>query len=641
MNNDMGGDSKMKPDLRKALGERIFVGDGAMGTYLHQLGFPIGVSYEEYNLLNPDVIANVHRQYYDAGARIIETNTFSANREKLSKFGLEQQVKAINKAGAEIARKAVGADAYVLGAVGSIRASRLRTIEAERLVRNFREQIEGLLEGGVDGLLLETFYDLEEMELALGAAREMTDLPVICQFAADGGSVTNDGIPYREAFERLLGSGADIAGFNCHSGPLGIMRTLEKLADGPDMQAAEPVSVFPNAGLPSYADGKFSYASTPDYFASNAVKFADLGARIIGGCCGTTPEHIAAIAKALEGYEPKPIREVAGKERKDRRVTVIGERTPAIAEPSASGGQAAKEPTLVELARKRHTVIVEWDTPRDLEIGPFMEGARALLEAKADSLTMADNALAVTRMSNLSLGFLLKERLGARPLLHIACRDRNLIGTQSHLMGMHALGIDHTLVVTGDPSRMGDLPGSSSVYDITSIEMIKLIKGLNEGIAFSGKQLKHKANFVVAGAFNPNVRHLDKAVKRLERKIEAGADFIMTQPVYDPKLIEEIHEATKHLNVPIFIGLMPLTSERNAIFMHNEVPGVQLSGEVLKRMEGLSGESGRAMGIQIAKELIDAAMSFFNGIYIMTPMLFYGMSAELTRYVWQKAGRIV
>ncbi|MEF3305752.1 bifunctional homocysteine S-methyltransferase/methylenetetrahydrofolate reductase [Paenibacillus sp. GYB003] len=626
----------MREHLREALRRRVIIGDGAMGTFLYQLGFPVGVSYEEYNLLKPDVIGDVHRQYYDAGARLIETNTFSANREKLSKFGLEQEVAAINKAGVAIARQSVGDDAYVVGAVGSIRAARRRNIALERLESDFREQIVALLEGGVDGLLLETFYDLEEMLAVVRVARSLTSLPIIGQFATDGGTTTNDGVEYQSAFEALKHEGVDVVGFNCHSGPNGILRTMEKLSPIDGL----PFSVFPNAGLPGYVDGKYVFGSKPDYFAENAPKFADLGARIVGGCCGTTPDHIAAMAKAMKAYEPKSAPAEDGGKRK-RAEPATGTIEVAASRPAAAEEPApvAKEPTLLELVGSRHTVIVEWDTPRDLDIGKFMEGAKALKEARVDSITMADNALAVTRMSNLPLGFLLKERLGVKPLLHIACRDRNLIGTQSHLMGMHAIGLDHTLVITGDPSRFGDLPGASSVYDMTSFEMIRLIKQLNEGIAFSGKPLKHKANFIVAAAFNPNVKYLEKAVQRLEKKIEAGADFIMTQPVYDARLIENVYESTKHLNVPIFIGLMPIVSENNATFLHNEVPGIQLSEEVRRRMSGLSGEKGRAMGVQIAKELLDAAMPKFNGIYLMTPMHFYEVSAQLTRYVWEKIGR--
>lgn len=280
---------------------------------------------------------------------------------------------------------------------------------------------------------------------------------------------------------------------------------------------------------------------------------------------------------------------------------------------------------------------MELDPPRDLDIGKFMEGAAALKEAGVDALTLADNSLAVTRMSNMALGHLVQLQLGLRPLIHIACRDRNLIGTQSHMMGFDALGIDHVLAVTGDPARFGDLPGASSVYDTTSFEIIRMIKQLNEGVAFSGKPLKQKAKFVVGAAFNPNVKHLHKAVERLEKKIASGADYIMTQPVYDPELIVAIKQATAHLDIPIFIGIMPLASGKNAEYLHNEVPGIQLSDEVRKRMEGLQGPEGRAMGVEIAKELLDTAMEHFNGIYLMTPFMFYEMNVALTNYVYEKS----
>ncbi|NBD26430.1 bifunctional homocysteine S-methyltransferase/methylenetetrahydrofolate reductase [Paenibacillus glycinis] len=619
----------MKPDLREALRARILTGDGAMGTYLYGMGFPVGVSYEEFNLLRPEVIADVHRRYYEAGARLIETNTFSANLMSLTNYGLDEDVEAINKAGVRIARDAVGSDAYVVGAVGSIRAGKRKNISPIQLEHLFRQQIEALLSEGVDGILLETFYDLEEALLALRIVRGLSNTPVMCQFAVEKEAVTLDGKPIALAFESLRTEGADVVGFNCRSGPNGILRAIDSIAG--DIKL--PLSVFPNAGIPDYVDGKYQYTSTPEYFAESARKFADRGARIIGGCCGTTPEHVAAIAAALDGYVPQPVDPAdrlhpAPLERLSVRETKAPERTPK------------SEPTIVDLVKARHTVIVELDPPRDLDIHKFMEGARALKAIKADAVTMADNSLAVTRMSNIALASLVQHQVGIRPLVHIACRDRNLIGTQSHMMGLDALGIDHVLAVTGDPARFGDLPDSSSVYDLTSFEMIRMIKQLNEGVAFSGKQLKQRANFITGTAFNPNVKYLDKAVARLERKIESGADYIMTQPVYDKELIARIAEATKHLQVPIFIGVMPLASGRNAEYLHNEVPGIQLSDEVRKRMAALEGESGRAEGVRIAEELLDTALEYFKGIYLITPFMFYDMTVKLTDYVWRKTGSL-
>jgi methionine synthase I (cobalamin-dependent)/5,10-methylenetetrahydrofolate reductase len=640
------GEEEMKPDLRKALQDNILTGDGAMGTFLYQLGFPVGISYEELNLINPDVVADVHRRYYEAGAKVIETNTFSANREKLAKYGLEQEVESMNKAGVRIAREAVGPDAYVLGSVGSIRAGKRKNIRTAQVKHDFQQQIEALLLEQPDGLVLESFYDLEEMLIALKIARKLTVLPVICQFAVEDVGRTHDGVEMKGAFLHLLDAGADVVGFNCRSGPNGILRVLEKIPS----HDGSAFSVFPNAGIPDYVDGKYTYMATPEYFADMAVKFAGLGARIIGGCCGTTPEHIAAISKALSGVQARQ----AGPSVKNGDAAAMNDaekaeakiHTPLSIVPehgrqsfSSKESTMDTQPGILELVKDRHTVIVELDPPRDLSIDRFMEGAEALKKAGADAVTMADNSLAVTRMSNMALGYLIKDKLGMRPLIHIACRDRNLIGTQSHLMGLDALGINHVLAVTGDPARFGDLPGSSSVYDLTSFEIIRMIKQINEGIAFSGKPLKQKGRFIVGAAFNPNVKYLDKAVKRLERKIESGADYIMTQPVYDPALIEQVYESTKHLDIPIFIGIMPLASGRNAEYLHNEVPGIQLSEGVRKRMHGLQGEEGRAVGTEIAKELLDTAIHYFKGIYLITPFMFYEMTAELTKHVWEKTKR--
>jgi methionine synthase I (cobalamin-dependent)/5,10-methylenetetrahydrofolate reductase len=629
--------SDLKPDLRETLAGRIIVGDGAMGTYLYQLGFPIGVSYEEFNLLKPDIIMDVHRLYYEAGARLIETNTFSANREKLARYGLENDVVAINQAGVQLARQAVGPDAYVVGAVGSIRSGKRTSLTLAQVEFDLQQQIEALLSAGADGILLETFSDMSEIQAALQIMRKLSELPVICQFATEDSGLTRDGVPFIEAFQRLQADGASVIGFNCHSGPNGILRALEKIVPS----VSGPYSVFSNAGLPGYVDGRYTYRATPQYFAETALQFADLGARIIGGCCGTTPEHVAAMAKALQLYIPaqgKAITEIPEKPEMRSQVTVMQDNL--TDKPKLGAEPPVSEPTIIELVKKRHTVIVEWDSPRDLAIDKFMMGSQALKAAGADAITLADNSLAQTRISNMSMGHLIKDRLGVRPLLHVACRDRNLIGTQSHLMGLHALGINHVLAITGDPARVGDLPGSSSVYDLTSFDLIRMTKQLNEGIAFSGKPLKQKANFIVGAAFDPNVKYLDKAILRMEKKVAAGADYFMTQPVFEASQIENFYHASKHIDVPIFIGIMPLMSGRNAEFLHNEVPGIRISAEIRKRMANLEGEAGRRMGVEIAKELVDSALQYFNGIYLMTPMIFYEMTAELTQYVWKKTNRV-
>lgn len=613
----------MELNFRDALKERILVGDGAMGTFLFKMGFPIGVPYEQYNIVKPEAVLDVHQQYVAAGAQVIQTNTYQANAVKFSRYGLEDQVEEINTAAVRLAKEAAGKKAYVVGTVGSVRDGKRGNVRTLTLTDALHRQIHALLSENVDGILFETFYDLDEMKLALRIAREESNVPIICQFAAEDSGRTVDGYSLAEAFKQLTEDGADIVGFNCRTGPNGILKLIDGI--GSDKL---PYSVYPNAGAASFVDGKYEYAAGPDYFATMAQKFADRGAHLIGGCCGTTPQHIAAMAAALQGYVPVAP-EIAPKQN-----IVVSEPTATVTPKWGKGRQIG--PNILEKVKERHTVIVELDPPRDLDISKFMEGAQALKDCGADAVTMADNSLAVTRMSNLALAALVQEHVGLTPLIHIACRDRNLIGTQSHLMGLDALGINHVLAVTGDPARFGDLPDSSSVYDLTSFELIRMTKQLNEGIAFSGKPLKQKANFIVGGAFNPNVKHLDKAAQRLERKVAAGVDYIMTQPVYDVGLIERIAEATKNLSVPIFIGIMPLANGRNAEYLHNEVPGIQLSDEVRARMAGLEGEEGRAEGVKIAKELIDCAIEHFKGIYIMTPFLHYRMAVQLTQYVQEK-----
>jgi methionine synthase I (cobalamin-dependent)/5,10-methylenetetrahydrofolate reductase len=610
-----------KEDLKTYLQNHLLIGDGAMATWLYQLGVPIGVCYEELNLSNPEMIKTVHHSYYEAGARFIQTNTYGAHRDALARHGLQDKVSRINRAAVQVAREAVGDDAYVVGGIGSINGGRVRERDMHAYREQFEEQASALLMGGVDAILLETFVDLDELLLALDVIRPLTDLAIVAQLATIEVGRTRDGYTLSRAFAELKKAGADVVGLNCRLGPAEILRSIENTIVPEDT----PLSVFPNAGRLAMSDGKYSFASVPQYFGESALRFRAQGARLIGGCCGTTPEHIRMMAQVLAEREPlprvNPVLPVEEEEQTQIRITI----------PAPSRG-------IVDTVMERHTVIVELDPPRDLDTEKFLQGTVALQDAGADAITLADNSLATTRMSNLALGSIMKAKFGAEPLLHIACRDRNLIGQQSHLMGLHALGIHQVLVVTGDPARFGDLPGASSVFDVSSFDLIRMIKQLNEGYSFSGKPLKQQANFVVGAAFNPHVRQFDAALRRLEKKVEAGADFIMTQPVYDQEMIERIYEGTKHLNIPIFIGIMPLTSSRNAEFLHNEVPGIKLSDEARDRMRRFEpGEAARREGVAIARELLDVAMEYFNGIYLITPFFYYEMTAELTSYVHEKS----
>jgi methionine synthase I (cobalamin-dependent)/5,10-methylenetetrahydrofolate reductase len=612
-----------KLGLGEYLQDNLLVGDGAMATQLYRLGVPVGVSFEELCLSNPKLVLQVHDAYYKAGARLLETNTFGANRDSLARYGLEHKVTRINRAAVAIAREAARDDAYVVGSIGSIVAGRVRKNVMDEYRDQFEEQAIALLHAGVDGLILETFLDLDELLLALEVIRPLTSLPLICQLATLEVGRTRDGYPLTQAFSQLLQAGADVVGLNCRLGPVEILRSFES-AHVPE---GALLSAFANAGRLGLNDGEYAYKSSPKYFADSALRLREQGVRLIGGCCGTTPEHVRAMASALKGLKPlarvnPPAAEVETK--------------PAI----VHSVQQRHTPSIVDRVKRGTTIIVEFDPPRDLDTESFLTGCCELHAAGADAVTLADNSLASVRVSNMALGAILKNKYGIDPLLHIACRDRNLIGQQSHLMGLHALGIDQILVITGDPSRFGDLPGASSVFDVTSFDLIRMVKQLNEGISFSGRPLKQKAQFIVGAAFNPHVRQMEAAIERLEKKVEAGADFIMTQPVYDKETIKLIYESTKHIGIPVFIGIMPLTSSRNAEFLHNEVPGIKLSPEALERMKRVQGEAARREGIAMAKELLDVAVQYFNGIYLITPFTYYPMSIELIQYVRQQAGLV-
>jgi len=612
--------------FRTGLQTGLLVGDGAMATLLYQQGGAVGVATEEFCLTRPEWVQGVHVAYLRAGAQVIQTNTYAGNREALTRYGLESKTTRLNRAAVQLARQAVEeleADAYVVGSIGSILAGRVRSSEIHEYRDAFEEQAIVQLHEGVDGIILETFYDLEELLLALDVIRPLvksSDTPIIAQLALLEAGRTRDGYDLSRAFGDLQAAGADMVGLNCRLGPAEILRSLERTV----IPEGLPFSAFPNAGRPGLVDGEYRYASGAEYFGESAVRLWEQGAGLIGGCCGTTPEHIRAISDALQGKE------------RHQRVNPSPRSSVAVIEPDSTvhvQTELPENPSVVDLVKQRHTIIVEYDTPRDLDIEKYIEGSQALYKAGADAITLADNSLATTRMSNMALGAIIKRELGIEPIVHVACRDRNLIGQQSHMMGLHALGINQILVITGDPARVGDLPGASSVFDVSSFDLIRMVKQLNEGTAFSGRLMKNKAQFVVGAAFNPHVRHLDAAVARLERKVEAGADYIMTQPVYDVETLVQIHEATKHIPVPIFIGVMPITSSRNAEFLHNEVPGIKIAKDILERIKRVDGLAARAEGVQIAKELLDEAVKRFNGIYLITPFNYYDMTVELTQYV--------
>ncbi|RYM06732.1 bifunctional homocysteine S-methyltransferase/methylenetetrahydrofolate reductase [Sporolactobacillus sp. THM7-7] len=605
----------MRTPLLEELKKRILIGDGAMGTLLYSYG--IDRCFEELNVSHAEEILHVHKAYINAGSDVIQTNTYGANAIKLARYGLEEEVRHFNEAAVRIARQAAQPSTYVFGTVGGIRGFGKQSAELDEIRRGFEEQVSCLLENGVDGLLLETYYDVDELRSVLKLARSATDLPIIAHVSMQEPGVLLNGMTLADVLSELEELGADIVGTNCRLGPFHMIQALE----GIPLPKHAFLSAYPNGSLPDYRDGKLYYKTEPEYFKKYAVDFRNEGVRLLGGCCGTTPVQIQAFKQGIAELAPLEKKTVT-----EHTETIVIERE-----------DSHSETPLFEKAINGRSVFVEFDTPRHLKTSSFFKGVKAIQEAGADAVTMADNSLASPRISNTAIGRLIKEKFSIPPLVHLTCRDRNLIGLQSHLMGLDVLGLHDLLIVTGDPTKIGDFPGATSVYDLSSMQLIELVKKFNRGISYSGKTLKKATHFRVAAAFNPNVRNLDRAVQRLKRKEDSGADYFISQPVFDKERILEISEATHSVSAPIYLGIMPLISSRNAEFLHNEVPGIRIPDDVRVRMaQAKSKEKARRTGVAIAKEMIDIAMEHFRGIYLITPMGHYNMTVELVQYVKEK-----
>lgn len=598
----------------ETLRERVLCGDGAIGTLLAERGVPAGSCFEELCLSRPELISSLHADYLAAGAQILTTDSFGANALKLATFGLQERVTEINRAAAALAKKAVadsGITAWVAGSVGPLGIPQgdvsLGDLDREAI---FRTQIAGLLEGGADIILLETFQDPGELHLALRVAKSLGDTPVITLLASPESGRLPGGDPIGEALDGLSEAGADVVGLNCVNGPQAMLRLLDKIAP------RRPLALFPNAGRPSYQEGRISYGTSPEYFADLGRRMAESGASLVGGCCGTSPEHIRALSVALHGLKP-------GTHRKETTVTVEAPVIPA----------ESRERSLLDLVAAGKTVIVtELDPPKTLPLEKFFHAAEAITRAGSDAITLADNSLAILRVSNFAVAALLKQR-GITPLLHLSCRDKNIIGLQSELLGMAALGMRHVLALTGDPAKGGDHPDATSVYDVNSIGLLGIIRRLNEGFTQAGTDLQSRPDLVAGCTFNPNSRNLDAQVQKLERKVAAGARYVMTQPVFETRLVEETARRTAHLGIPVFTGVWPLLNGRQAKFLHNEVPGISIPEAIMARMEGLEGDAGRKEGVAVAKEVTRAVLDHFPGVYFMTPFLAYQTTEELSAFV--------
>ena len=602
------------------LRERIVLGDGATGTYLYDLGVPLNHCLEEVNLSQPDLLARLYREYADAGAQVIETNSFGANRVRLARFGLDHQVSEINRRAAQVAREALQgkSDLFVGGSVGPLG---LRPADGEFSIDDrksiFREQIGALLEGGSDLIFLETFTALDELLLALGVFKSLSQVPVVASLAvAEEGRLVS-GETFAEAVKILRAAGADVVGLNGTAGPQACVHLLSKLA----VNEGDFISVYASAGKPEFYEGRFSYAASPEYFADTLPRWVEEGARLIGGDYGTRPEHIAAMAAVARELKPIRTKKITVPESRNRFV---------ITEPAERIAGREEEVSILELMKTKPVSIVELDSPKGLAMDKFISGARALKEAGAAAITLADNSLAILRVSNFAAAVRVREEVGLTSLIHLACRDRNLLGLQSEIMGLGVLGFRHLLALTGDPAKVGDHPGATSVYDLNSVGLIKLMAGMNRGVNHVGRPLNGQTQFIIGCAFNPNAVNFDSQVKKLESKLAAGAQYVMTQPVFDLDLARRTVARLKPLGVPIFLGVMPLLSSRNAEFLHNEVPGIKIAEPLREKLRACSDDkSATKIGIEVAREVRDVALEAFNGVYLITPFLRYEVSVEL------------
>lgn len=597
--------------LLNHLKNNVLVADGAMGTILYSEG--LDTCPEAYNLTHPNKVERIHRSYIEAGADVIQTNTYGANFEKLKVFGLEHKVKEIHKAAVEIAKRAANKETFILGTVGGFRGIKQEDSSLSTIQYHTDNQIDTLIEEGVDGLLFETYYDLDELTSVITATRQKYDIPIIAQLTASNTNYLVDGTEINEALKHLIECGANVVGLNCHHGPHHMQRSFSHI----ELPEHAYLSCYPNASLLDIENSEFKYSDNAKYFGDVAQELINEGVRLIGGCCGTTPEHISYIKESVKNL--KPI--------KNKKVIPI-HRT------INTNAKRTLKQNLTSKVKQRPTVIVELDTPKHLDTELFFENIGKLDEANIDAVTLADNSLATVRISNIAAASLIKQQYDIEPLVHITCRDRNLIGLQSHLLGLSLIGVSEILAITGDPSKVGHLPGATNVYDVNSKGLTELALRFNQGINVDGDALKKHTNFNIAGAFDPNVRKLDGAVKRLEKKVAAGMSYFITQPVYSKEKIKEVYEATKHLDIPLFIGIMPIASYNNALFLHNEVPGIKMSEDVLNQFKAVKDdkEKTKELSLRLSKELIDTVHEYFNGLYLITPFQRIDYSLELAAY---------
>ncbi|HEX2740708.1 MAG TPA: bifunctional homocysteine S-methyltransferase/methylenetetrahydrofolate reductase [Rubrobacter sp.] len=611
----------MSANLRELLDTRVLIGDGAVGTLLGERGVGFGHPYARANPSHPEMVYAIHEEYLRAGANVIETNTFAANCFKLETHDLEERVREVNAEGARLARKAAldiagaGDRALVLGAIGPLGRSLtpVGPVSPEQARSVFREQAEALLEGGADVILLETFPDLVELRLAYVAVKDL-GAPVLAYktFVEDGETLA-EGLPERAARE-ISSWGADLTGANCTVGPQRMVEIIEQMAAG-----AGPVAAFPNPGLPQLVDGHIRFSRDVDHFAEYGVKLAQAGARLVGGCCGTTPAHVKALAEALRDFR------VDGTEVR-RRVAVVeqAERREVSSEPVSE---------FAERLRTGFAVTVEVDLPRGNAITQVVEAAQRLKERGIHAIDISDGARARLRMHPVAAAKIVQDEAGIEVVSHISCRDRNIIGLQADLLGAAALGVKNILAVTGDPAQIGDYPEATSVFDTDSVGLVHVLSKMNQGEDLAGNPIGDPPGFLIGASFNPTAEDLDEEVEKLRRKVEAGAHAFWTQPVFEIDALENALERIGDDGVCILLGLMPLRSARQAEFLHHEVPGINIPKHIRETLATLSAEDAPKYGVEVAQKLLVEAHPLVGGAYIMPPASAPDLAADVVEAI--------
>jgi methionine synthase I (cobalamin-dependent)/5,10-methylenetetrahydrofolate reductase len=608
------------PTLRDLIGDkRVHVLDGAMGTMLYNRGVFVNACYDELNLSQPALVLEVHEGYVQAGAEILETNTFGANPVKLSSHGLDDETETINRTAVGIARKAANGRALVVGAIGplGIRLEPWGPTARTEAIGFFSRQARGLLEGELDGFILETFSDLNELEAALCAVKGLTDLPVIAQMTVGQEGSTSYGTSVETIASKLTELGADVVGLNCSVGPAAMLDAIERMVERTD----RPISAQPNAGLPRAVDDRRIYLASPEYLGSYARRLIQAGARFVGGCCGTTPDHIRKIHAYVASLQPRLI---------------------SVGQPAGTlGGTTGVEPVPLGQRSRLGQKLAGGDLVTSVEILPpkgwnpaeMIEHCRSLQQAGVDAVNVLDSARAQSRMGVLPAALIIQREVGIETVFHYTCRDRNMLGMLSDLLGAAAGGLRNVLIVTGDPPAMGPYPDSTAVFDIDSIGLTNLLHRLNQGLDPGGNSIGEPTRFVVGVAINQGADHLGRELERFAWKVDAGADFAVTQPVFDAAQLERFLERARS-PIPVIAGIWPLTSLRNAEFLANEVPGVQVPQAVVERMRRAQehgAAAARAEGVAIALEMIEAVKQLVQGVQVSAPAGRVDLALEVLR----------